>query len=309
MTDLNTHLRITVAPEEDNAKDGKLSQLSKSTLSANHDKPVLFVLDGGARQEWWTKGFPYCPWDAAVRIRTPNREIVHYNDSGGGAHRLDGPAQITYVLDPREERYEELWIQNGKKHRTDGPAITIINRPKGDTPGTWGETVKHHGIELHASRFSSMTPVKYSTFIDQYWHRDDEPFNGNNATDIQETGVIEVTQLGTLLGTKTTKFVVRREYNWKNADGKLSRDNGPAVIKLLGLLEVNTNGKITSMTYDDIGFWWYYNGTPIKNQFIDQWIESNGIKIGEAPYVDNSYFASAEDETCFLVDIISGLGD
>ena len=305
MSDLGSHLRIIVAPEEDNAKDGTLSQLTKSTFSMNAGKPVMFVLDGGARTEFWTKGFSHCPWDAAVRIRTPKRESYHYFDSDGIGHRIGGPAESSYVLDSGMEQYEEIWRVNGNRHREDGPAYTSILRAKPNKE-TWGGVVTLHDWDQYFGKFPDSTPVKYTTSIDTAWCRDGLSYRANKKPAVvQETGVVEVMQISELLGVKTTRLCVRQEFNWMNEKGNLSRGDGPAVIKLLGSYEVTENGKVVESTYESMIANWWFDGQPFKDAFIDGWMKENNIVPGNAPYINNSFFANSEDEVCFIMDVLS----
>jgi len=305
MSDLGTHLRIIVAPEEDNAKDGTLSQLTKSTFSMNTGKPVMFVLNGGARTEFWTKGYLHCPWDAAVRIRTPNRETYHYNDSDGVSHHIGGPAECSYSLDSGMERFEEFWRVDGKQHREDGPSSTSILRAKPNKE-TWGGIITLHDWDQYFDKFPNSTPVKYTTSIDTAWCRDGKPYRGNKQPSlIQETGVVEVMQISELLGLKTTRLCVRQEFNWKNDNDELSRSDGPAIVKLLGSFEVTKNGRVVESSYESIITSWYFEGRAFKDDYINSWITENNITPGNAPYINNSFFSTNEDEVCFIMDVLS----
>lgn len=305
LSDLGSHLRVIVAPEEDNATDGKLSQLTKSTFSINAGKPVMFVMDGGARTEFWTKGFLHCPWDAAIRIRTPNRESAHYNDSDGISHRIGGPAETSYLLDSGSERYEEYWRIDGKQHREDGPSSTAIMKvPRAQK--TWGSILNLHEWEQHIDLFPASTPIKYTTTLDTNWCRHGEPYRENDGyTSLCETGIVEVTQISELLGIRNVRICVRQEFNWRNDRGELHRVDGPAIVKLHGSCEITQNGKMVDKTYEGFSTAWYYDGFSMNNTFVHDWVEDNDIGIGEEPFIDNSYFASAEDETCFLMDVIA----
>lgn len=309
LTDLGSHLRVIVAPEEDNAKDGTLSQLTKSTFSINAGKPVMFITDGGARTEFWTKGFLHCPWDAAVRIRTPNRETVHYNDSGGVSHRIDGPAETSYLLDTGSERYEEFWRVNGEHHREDGPSSIAILSASNDHK-TWGEMLKLHEMNQYLDMFPESTPIKYTSTIDTRWNRNGSPYRENNGyTTLHETGISEVTQISELLGVKNTRLCIRREFNWRNDACDLHRVDGPAIIKLLGSYDVTKNGEVVEQSYESMTMGWYFNGFKIPDGHVSRWATENFIKRGKEPFIDNSYFASAEDETCFIMDFLSKLDD
>ena len=304
ISDLGSHLRITVAPEEDNAKDGKLSHLTKSTLSMNAGKPVMFVLDGGARTEFWTKGFLYNPCGPAVHIRTQNRESTHYNDSDGISHRIDGPAEAVYVLDSGGELYEEYWREHGGMHRDVEPASTRIARSKSEHR-KWDDIIATHEWDQYLGAFPKNTPIKYSTAIDKEWFKHGEPYrNGDLPSVVHETGVVEVMQLSELLGMKTTKLCIRREYTWRIDGHVRSRANGPAVVKLFGAYDVTKNGKLVEQSFEDIQIEWYFNGDKISNGRIDAWVKENDIKIGEAPYVTTPYFATPEDEVCFITEFL-----
>ena len=305
MSDLGSHLRVTVAPEEDNAKDGKLSQLTKSTFSINAGKPVMFVLDGGARTEFWTKGFLYNPWGPAVHIRTQNRESTHYNDSDGISHRIDGPAETTYMLDTGIEVYEEFWRVNGDTHREDEPASTRISRTT-SKHRMWGDIITTHEWKHFLGVFPSDTPIKYAISNDQGWFTNSVPYRkGGLPTSVHETGVVEVMQISELLGLKTTKLCIRREYVWRNENHEISRSSGPAVVKVLGAYDITKNGKIVEQSFESVITKWYYNGEQIKNERIDAWVKENDANVGEAPYVNNPYFSSPEDEVCFIMDVLS----
>ncbi len=309
LTDLGSHLRVIVAPEEDNATDGMLSQLMKSSFSINAGKPVMFVMNGGARTEFWTKGFLHCPWGAAVKIKTPNRDISQYNNSAGISSCTHGPAETTYILDPREERYEEYWRVDGKSHRDDGPSAISIVTASNDHK-TWGSIIEIREWEQYRDMFPESTPIKLTTTNDTNWCRHGEPYRENDGyTSVHETGIIDVTQISELLGVKNTRLCVRREFNWKNDRGELHRVNGPAIIKLYGSCVITKNGKVVEQTYDSIDSVWYYDGANMNNSFVHDWVAENNIDIGKEPFIDNSYFASAEDETCFLMDVMVKMSD
>lgn len=309
LTDLGSHLRVIVAPEEDNATDGTLSQLTKSTFSVNAGKPVMFVMDGGARTEFWTKGFLHCPWDATVRIRTPTHESTHYNDSDGISHRIGGPAETSYMLDSGTERYEEFWRVNGKPHREDGPSSIIIMKAP-HAQKTWGAILDLHQWKQHLDLFPAETPIKYTTTFDTQWRRNGAPYREDTGyTSLHETGITEVTQISELLGIRNVRMCVRQEFNWRNDRSELHRVDGPAVIKIYGSCVITENGTVVDKTYEKIDTAWYYGGGSMNNSFVHGWIDDNDIGIGEAPFINNSYFASAEDEVSFIMDVLSKLSD
>jgi len=304
MSDLGSHLRIIVAPEEDNAKDGTLSQLTKSTFSMNAGKPVMFVLNGGGRTEFWTKGYLHCPWDAAVRIRTPNREIYHHNDSDGVSHRIGGPAESSYVLDSGTEQYEEIWRINGDRHREDGPAYTMILRKPNKE--TWGGVVSIHDWNQYFDKFPNATPVNYTAVKDTVWSRNGLTYRSDRKpTVLQDTGIVEVMQISELLGIRTTRLCVRQEFNWMNDKGELSRVDGPAVVKLFGSYEVTENGIVVESAYESMTMDWWFDGQPFKDAYINEWMKENNIVPDNAPYINNSFFSNSEDEVCFIMDVLS----
>jgi len=307
ITDFETHLLVAVAPEEDSARDGTLSQITKSTVSINYNKPVLFILNGGARSEWWTNGIMHCPWGVSLKIHTENRNLEEYHNASGLIHRDNGPAELIHILDSREERYEEYWRNTGKLHRIDDPAITRIQRTAGFDK-TWDEIVAAH-CSNYIGMFSDDAQVRYSQTIDQQWYVNGDPYRPNDLpVAVSETGVAEVMQISTLLDIKRTKMCIRKEFNWRNSEGQMSRTSGPAVVKLLGTLEVTQHGRNISFNYDDMLIAWHYNGVEIPATTVIKWMRDNDIKAKEAPYIEDSFF-SEEDETCFIMDVLSKLED
>jgi len=61
-------------------------------------------------------------WDSEKHVINDN--ITIYWNIFDNLSRKDGPAKITYE---DGEVYAQFWYKDGKKHRTDGPAVTFKN--------------------------------------------------------------------------------------------------------------------------------------------------------------------------------------
>ena len=315
--DFGTHIEMTLPVDS----SGMLlpSQVKFNISAKLGDKPILFKL-GSVASEWWVNGSCHHPNDPCVEVNNGKVQQKLYKDENGFPHRIGGAAEVTRVTNDEGDVYEEFWkISPGINHRTDGgPACTTVQYENDKDLKVWSkfldrecqvaiprnELTKRFG-NTWKDRFRDQKPVKHVSKRTLEWFDNGNPKReDNNPTSVSDFDSFEIIQMSNLLNMKTTTLTGTKEYRWMDEEGRLSRHNGPAVIKLYMVEEVVEGGKTISYNYEEMATEWHYNGTHIDSDGVHKWLNANDIKLQYEENIWDVMF-TPEDEFCFISDFLS----
>ena len=293
-----SHLEIRI--KDDTWSDIVRSSALCGNLSMQCSKPVKFVTKSGKKISWWTNGVCHNEFGPSFLIQDDEGQVIRYTDENGYPHRLDGPASVTVYA---AGSYDEEWyIHPGILHRVGGPAYIHLEAAEPHSM-TWlqfrkltnaGRYSHNDDAQLHAYRARAFK-----------WSQNGRPKRENDGyVEIldNDIGVVEV--ITPSLIPRTTTYIARRTYKWRNEAGDLDRTDGPAVVTLHNMQTKESGHEKTHVLWGHWDVEWYHRGTRIGSYEIEQWMEKNRIKIKKKPPVEESAFEREDDEFCFLTDFL-----
>lgn len=314
--DFGSHLEITLPDDA----PPKLPAQVKFNISAKFgSKPVLFNYNSGWTREWWINGACHHPHDPCVIVGGGQVQQKLYKDENGYPHREDGAAEITRVTNSDGDVYEEFWkISPGIKHRTDGgPASIMVHYENDCNLKVWEDFLSRESrvvipraplqerfSKTWKNRYKDQRPVKHVRKRIQEWFAHGKPERkGDLYTTCGDYDTFEIVQMTNNFNMKIISLTATKEFKWQDENGKLSRHNGPAIIKLYMVEEVNQNGSV-SMGFEDYVVEWYHEGIRLPDEDVVNWMVSNNIKMTGGDSILEKTL-SPEDEFCFISDFIS----
>lgn len=319
--DFGTHIEMTLPVD---ASGMLLPSQVKFNISAKlGGKPILFRYDN-TTQEWWVNGACHHPSDPCVVVNNKKVQQRLYKDENGFPHREGGAAEVTRVTSDEGDVYEEFWkISPGINHRTDGgPACTTVQYENDKDLKVWSKfldreckvSIPRNALTKRFSntwkdRFWDHKPVRYVSKRLLEWFENGNPKRANDEpTSFSDFDSFEIIQMSNTLNMKTTTLTGTKEYRWVNEEGKLSRHNGPAIIKLYMVEEVVEGERTISFNYEDMETEWHYNGIKIASAKVYDWLINNDINL---QYGENVWevMLTPEDEFCFISDFLSRIED
>lgn len=292
----------------------RLSTQFKQMVSFQFKRPVQFIFQSqdGTSIEWWTNGRKHNPFGATSQLDTKYARSEDYYNKFGNLHRIDGPARTEHVYGVS---YNEDWINNGILHRDDGPAS--INTRYGDpNQATWAEfrgygypsqlTSDYKG-DAHWSGKTAANNNRIGTIINsrqKLWFDRGNCHNENSWAVQRDSMCFEYIEIIQPMNLLRTTRCAHRELRWYDQDEKLHRLDGPAILKLNNVQELEKDGKILPWKYDSWSAEWYVRGMAIPTLNVINWAKKNHILMHNEPCYDHSVFRDSDGELCFITDFI-----
>ncbi len=257
----------------------RLSSQLKQMVSHQMKRPILFIFQtkDSIKHEWWHNGMNFNPFGAAIMMSTDTGYIEYHHKPDGQLGCNYGPASIEHKYG---QSFIERWISdNGNLHRDDGgPAITEIEYElPGDSPHT------------HFTR-REMGWYPRKVIRDGSWSQQID-FGGHERFETVPP-----------MGLMRTLNLQQRELRWYDEDDNLHRTNGPALLKLIELKEIEKDGKMAGWQWKDWHSEWWIHGSSIRNTDIIQWAKRHHIPMWNEPCYNWSAFRDDDGEFCFLTD-------
>jgi hypothetical protein len=281
----------------------------KAGISFRSLVPVQFIFQTSEKTqiEWWVNGICFNPHGPAIVIDTATQHVEKYHNSRGRQERTDGPSSIQHIY---RKYYEERWQKCGSVcHRDDGPAATTIiyGNPSEMIWKDWKWIDNKNPLsDNHKKYFSDSDTVVNITEREFCWYKNGKRFDNSWARQL-DAGIAERIWISSALSLYRTTVVSNRKLEWYDNDGKFHRTDGPAVIHLSKVKEVEKDKKQGSWKYEDWAGVWYIHGKPINGIDIITWARRNHIRMWDGPCYDKSAFRDADGEFCFITDFVGAM--
>jgi hypothetical protein len=291
---MGTYTEILFSDED------RLSTQIKEVVSLQKNRLTKFVFQSrkGTKIEWWSNGANYNPHGAAISIQNTNRLEERHHRPDGSLGCDYGPAIVTHAFGLR---YQERWITgNNIRHREDGPAIIEILYSS--TPrDTWSSFCNEYDIKIENSTNPTGNII---TLRSQEWYRNNVQTRRDSWAAQTDSKCFERFEQIAPMGMMRTLVCGERRLEWRDEKGYLHRTDGPAVMILKNVKEVETNGRMVPWQCETwVGYWWIHD-TPIPSLDIAKWAKKNHIPMMNEPCYDRSIFRRDDGEVCFITDFI-----
>ena len=289
----------------------RMSSQFKAAMSFRIPVPVQFVFNykGGTRIEWWSKGVCFNPWGPAITVDDHIQWQQHHHKPNGKVGCDFAAAVIEHAY---RTSYREKWINDaGQRHRDDGgPALVEIeyNDPSEVTWEGFLAALEYQQVKRYQNYFRQDEMVTWMKRRETSWYVRDMPRRIDNSswsTQI-DFGIAEAFAGSSTMSVTRTTFTYNRELRWFDEDGQLHRPDGPAILKLNDVKEVEKDGKAAQWL---IGNWngeWWIHGRQIAHLKILQWAKQHNIKYNEDCCYNKPFFRDDEGEVCFITDLDAG---
>lgn len=269
-----------------------------STISLTiQTKPIKFVFhdrNGNRGFHWYFQGAEHNPYSGPSTIMYRQDEFRERWLQHGLYHREDGPS----LIETSNYLHSETWyvVRDGKlmHHRVDGPAR--INRFYSNTKtGKWSDYRHHNGST--ANVFSETDSLTFADLEELHYYENGRIRNGIGSIESQNFAE-KIEMVGS--------DIVRIRYSQTtvfgfNINHRLSRIDGPAVIKLHGYTQTFRNGTCVNSHYSSYSPFWHLNGNHIPMLELTEWARQAGITLRDGPCLDQPAFLTDLDQAKFLL--------
>ena len=260
----------------------RLSTQLKQMVSHQMKRPIHFIFQtkDTIKHEWWHHGLNFNPFGAAMMMSATTGYLEYHHKPDGQLGCDYGPALVEHQYGLK---YTEKWVSdNGQLTRDDGgPAITEIEY---ESPGN--------------------SPHTHFKRREMGWYRRNRHYRKNSWSQQIDFDGAEKFETVPPMGLMRTLDLELRELRWYNEDGNLHRTDGPALLKLIKLKEIEKDGKMAGWRWKDWHSEWWIHGTLIRNTDVIHWAKKNQIPMWNEPCYNRSAFRSEDGELCFLTDFV-----
>ncbi len=273
----------------------------KQMVSFQLKVPVQLIFQSGTEStviEWWVNGVHYNPFGPAKVSEGLNgyEETHHLPD--GSLGRNDGPA---FVSNQFGVQFVERWTPGKSQlHRVGGPALSEIDYgdPATDTWANFSRRLNFQKVGL--SDDNQGTVIKRRELS---WYQRGKCRNDDGWAKQMDFTVFERFEVVQPMGIMRTAYVTQRELRWYDENEKLHRVDGPAIIKMKNVREIEKDGKMAKWQCESHEGQWYVRGSEIPKYEILKWAKKNHIPLLSEPCYDRSAFMHTDGELCFITDL------
>jgi hypothetical protein len=259
----------------------RLSSQLKQMVSHQMKRPIHFIFQtkDTIKHEWWHHGLNFNPFGAAISMTTNTGYIEYHHKPDGQLGCNYGPALIE---DQYGLQFTEKWVSdNGYLDRDDdGPAITEIEY---ELPGP-------------------PSPHTHFKKREMSWYRRGIRYRDGSWAQQVDTVGVEKFETIPPMGLMRTLDVECRQLYWYDEKERLHRTDGPAILKLINLKEIEKDGFMAGWRWKDWNSEWWIHGTLIRNTDVIHWAKKNHIRMWNEPCYNRSAFRDEDGEFCFLTD-------
>ncbi len=271
----------------------------KQMVSFQMGKPVQFIWNhrDGTRIQWVDQGGTFNPHGPAIVDESPQRYEETHNLQSGQLGRKGGPAYIQHAFGVS---YVERWTPGGNMlHRVEGPALVEIDY--GDpNKMSWERFTKELDIKSKMNTRQEGTVIKRR---EKTWYRHGKCTNEDTWAKQSDFTVFEWFEVMPPMSIMRTTFVAQRELRWYDEEERIHRLDGPAILKMTNVIEIEKDGTKTAWQCEKWSGEWYVRGTLIPSLTILQWAKKHGVPMHNEACYDKSAFKGSDGELCFITDI------
>jgi hypothetical protein len=279
----------------------------KAGISFRSSVPVQFIFQTSEKTqiEWWVNGVCFNPHGAAIVVDSATMHVEEYHNSRGAEARSDGPSSIRHTY---RKHYEERWQGlDFVVHRDGGPARTSITygTPPEMVWQNWGWLNNTELVsDKHKTYFGDSETVTNIAKREFSWYQKGKRPSKSWAWQM-DNGIAEGIRVSSALSLSRTTVISHRQLEWYDEDEKLHRTDGPAMVRLEKVKEVEKDKKQAPWKYETWTAGWYIHGKHIPEFDIINWARKNQIKMWTGiPCYDRSAFRDTAGEFCFLTDMV-----
>lgn len=273
----------------------------KQMVSFQLGRPVKFVFQSkeGTRTEWWTNGVAYNALGPAIVDDSKVGYEEHHHLEDGSLGCPYGPA---HIKDTFGVSYVEKWTPgNSVYHRDDGGPASIEIDYGEPHQCTWAEFAGQMDWDGNTSANANAVGTVIKRREQTWYHKGKCTREGSWSKQL-DTTCFERFEVRPPMNIMRTVRVARRELRWYDENEKLHRTDGPAVLKMNMVREVEKDGTMALIQCQSWSGEWYLRGNEIPSLDLTRWIRENHILVWNEPCFDKSVFRTDDGELCFITD-------